>query len=48
MFFFLLAQISSIILLNVKWPLPRTVVCVCVGGGGGGGAGEGRGGVKTL
>ena len=35
-FFFLLAQISSIVVLNVKtWPLPRTV-CVCVGGGGGG------------
>ena len=40
-FFFLLAQISLIVLLNVKWPLPRTVVCVCVlllvvvvGGGG--------------
>ena len=32
-FFFLLAQIPSIIVLMLKtWPLPRTL-CVCVGGG---------------
>ena len=46
-FFFLLAQISSIVFLNVKnLAFTRTVVCVCVGGGcvcGGGG-----GGIKTL
>ena len=40
-FFFLLAQISSIVFLNIKnLDLPRTVVC-----GGGWGGGEG---VKTL
>ena len=37
-FFFLLAQISSIVLLNVKNPaFTPYCVCVCVCGGGGGG-----------
>ena len=37
--FFLLAQISSIVFLNVKKLAftPYSGVCVCVGGGGGGG-----------
>ena len=37
--FFSLAQISSIVFLNVKKPAftPYSGVCVCVGGGGGGG-----------
>ena len=44
-FFFLLAQISSIVVSNVtNLAFPRTV---CVVGGGGGGGGWG-GGVKTL
>ena len=36
MFFFLLAQISSIVVLNVKNLAFTTCVRVCVGGGGGG------------
>ena len=42
-FFFLLAQISSIVCLNVKNMAftPTVCVCVCVGGVGGGGGGGG-------
>ena len=45
-FFFLLAQILSIVVLNVKnlaFTAYSVCACVCVGGGGGGG-----GGVKML
>ena len=47
-FFFLLAQISSILFLNVKNLafIPYCGVCVCCGGGSVGGGGAA--GVKTL